>query len=417
MVPFFKTSILLTFTLCVYSCFSQTSNIYQWRGANRDGKYTESNLLKSWKPEGPELLWFSDSVGNGYGSPTITKDKVYINGEIDSIAYLFAFDLKGNLLWKTNCSKEWVKTFPGSRSAPTVADNLVYVCTGLGNMYCFDAINGKKMWSLDMFKDFHGQYIYHGHSESPLVDGNKVFMVPGGKDTSVVAIDRFSGKILWAYKGNGERPAYNSPYIIKLPQRSILVTFTAYTLLGIDANTGELLWTHAQDNVPVAERTLGNGDTHSNTVLYDNGFIYYSEGDGNCAVKLELLNDGKAIKQVWRNKAVDNYMGGFIKIDNYIYSCTNSRRNLVSMDASTGMVTDSLKCGIGTIIMADNMLYYYNQTGKVFLIKPDLSKMEIISSFKINKGTKEHFAHQVISDGKMYIRHGKSLLVYNIKSE
>lgn len=341
---------------------------------------------------------------------------MYILGEIDSIGYLFSFDLDGKLLWKADYGMEWVKTFPGSRSAPTVVDNLIYVCSGLGNLTCFDAENGTKKWSVDLLKDLKGSFTMHGHSESPLVDGDKVFLTPGGVDNNVVAFNRFTGKIIWTCKGHGERPGYNSPKLIKLKNRNILVTFSAYALMGIDTKTGELLWTHVQDNLPIAEHKLGMGDTHSNTVLYDNGFIYYAAGDGNCGVKLKLSDDGSKITEVWRNPTFDSFMGGIVKIGDYLYGGTTAKKDLRCLDTESGEVTDSLKLGSGALIADEDMIYYYSQNGTMSLVKTKPEKMELISSFKITKGTKEHFSHPVINHGKLYIRRGNAIMAYNIKA-
>jgi len=389
----------------------------QFRGPNRDGVYPEMNLLTSWPAEGPEMIWINSEIGNGYGPPAVTSDRVYITGEVDSIGYLFAFDLKGKLLWKSDYGKEWVKTFQGSRSTPTVVGNLAYVCSGLGNLSCFDVSNGFRKWSVDLLKDLHGQFTMHGHAESPLVDGDQVFLTPGGADTNVVALNRFTGKINWVCKGRGEVPGYNSPIMIKLPALNIMVTFTAYHMLGIDAQTGKLLWYHEQVNTPLAERKPGMGDTHSNSAYYEKGYIYYIAGDGNCGVKLKLSEDGKQITQVWRNTAIDNFMGGFIKIDNRIYTGSDSKRVLLCADATTGQVVDSLKIGNGSLALADNMLYYYNQRGEMNLVKPAPTKLELVSKFKITAGTKEHFSHPVIKDGVLYIRRGKALMAYNIRKK
>lgn len=390
-------------------------SLFQWRGADRAGIYMEANLLKSWPEAGPKLVWLTEELGSGYGSPVVTGDALYITGTKDSTAILFAYKLDGKLLWKSEYGKEWVKSYPGSRSAPTVVDSLVYVTSGLGNLYCFNAKKGYKEWSVDLLQDLQGELPMFGISESPLIDSNKVFLTPGGKDTNVVALDRFTGKILWICKGKSERPGYNSPALIKLKDRNILAVFTAYSLLGIDAKTGELLWVHEQDNIPVEQRSPGMGDTHSNTVLFDNGSIYYIAGDGNCGVRLELSKDGKQITQTWRNKAIDNYMGGVVKLGDYLYTCTTARKDMRSVDARTGQMTDSLKCDCGTLIAADSLLYYYNQKGEVCLIKPTGSKLEKISSFKIAQGSKEHFAHPVIANGMLYIRHGNALMAYDIK--
>jgi len=391
--------------------------IAQFRGLNRDGIYTEKNLLAFWPAEGPALLWSNNEVGNGYGPPAITSDRVYLTGEVDSVGYLFAFDLKGELLWKSDYGNEWVKTFPGSRSTPTVVGNLIYVCSGLGNLTCFDAVNGSKKWVVDMLKDLHGQFTLHGHAESPLVDGEQIFLTPGGTDTNVVSLNRYTGKINWVCKGFGEIPGYNSPIMITLPSSKILVTFSAYHLMGVDAQTGKLLWSDEQVNIPVPERKPGMGDTHSNSAYYENGDIYYVAGDNNCGTKLKLSDDGKQITQVWNNKALDNYMGGFIKIDNRIYTGSESKRSLICADANSGQVADSLKIGTGSMALADNMLYYYNQRGEMNLIRPAPAKMELVSKFKITAGTKEHFSHPVIKDGILYIRHGKSLMVYDIRKQ
>lgn len=405
----------LVFGVVFISSALLSQTLSQFRGQNRDGVYPDKNLLTSWPAEGPALLWSSNEVGNGYGPPAITADRVYITGEVDSTAWLFAFDNKGKLVWKSDFGKEWVVSYQGSRSTPTVVGDLIYVCSGLGNLYCINAKDGSLKWSVNMLKDLHGRFTLFGHAESPLVDGDQIFLTPGGKDTSVVALNRFTGKINWVCKAKDEVPGYNSPIMIKFPTREILITFSSYHMLGVDAKTGKLLWDHEQINTPLAERKPGMGDTHSNSAYYENGFIYYVAGDGNCGVKLKLSDDGTQITQVWRNTALDNFMGGFIKIDNRIYTGSDSRRMLVCADANTGQVIDSLKIGTGSLAFADNMLYYYNQRGEMNLVNPAPEKMELISKFKITAGTKEHFSHPVIGNGVLYIRHGKALMAYDIR--
>jgi len=413
----FRKTILLTsiFSLLALSLLAQADA--QFRGLKRDGVFVEKNLLSSWPAEGPALLWSNTEIGNGYGPPAITSDRVYVTGEVDSAAYLFAFDLKGKLIWKSAFGNEWVVSYPGSRSTPTVVGDLIYVCSGLGNLYCLNVKDGSQKWTVNMLKDLKGRFTLFGHAESPLIDGDQIFLTPGGIDNNVVSLNRFTGKLNWACKGFGEVPGYNSPVLISLPALKILVTFSAYHLMGIDAQTGTLLWSHEQVNVPPADRKPGMGDTHSNSAYYEDGYLYYIAGDNNCGTKLKLLADGKKITQIWNNKAVDNYMGGFIKIENRIYTGSESKRTLICADANTGQVIDSLKIGSGSIALADNLLYYYNQRGEMNLVKPGKDKMELISKFKITAGTKEHFSHPVIKDGVLYIRRGKAFLAFDIRKK
>jgi len=60
-------------TLILFTHFSKTDEISQWRGPNRNGIYQESNLLKSWPESGPDLLWSLEGIGEGYSSVTIKK--------------------------------------------------------------------------------------------------------------------------------------------------------------------------------------------------------------------------------------------------------------------------------------------------------------------------------------------------------
>ena len=386
----------------------------QWRGADHRGIYPEASALVKWPEAGPELLWSNDKVGDGYGSPVVLDGKLYICGVVDSSACLFVFTLDGTLLNKAPYGKEWMTNYVGCRNTPTITKEAIYLSTGMGDLVCLDRETLTEKWHVEGKSGFHNTLPLFGHAESPAVYGNLVFFVPGGKDTNVVALDRFTGKIVWICKGDGERPGYNSPLIIQLPARSILITFSAYSLMGIDTRNGNLLWTHPQVNIPVDKREPGNGDTHSNTVWYENGPIFYIAGDGNGAVRLTLSADGTSIKQVWCNPVIDNYMSGFIKLGNTIYSGSDSKKLIYGLDAATGQVTDTLKCGIGTMISDGKMLYYYNQRGEMNLVRTGVSGMELVNMFKITLGTKEHFSHPVIDHGVLYLRHGKALMAWDI---
>jgi len=408
--------LLLTLILPLASP-AEKNKISEWRGADRKGIYNETNLLKIWPVEGPEELWAIETIGNGFVSPVFADDNFYITGEIDSMAYLFSFNLKGEKQWQTPIGKEWMKTYPGSRSAPTIADDLIYVGTGLGNLYCVNRKDGKIVWSKDLVTDLKGVLPLHGHSEAALIYGEKVFWTPGGKVNNVIALNRFTGKMIWSNKGFGETSAYNPPKLIEHPSGNIIVTFSSYHLMGFEAESGKLLWSHEQDNTPAEKRAPGVGDTHSNSVLYDDGSIYYAAGDGNCGVKLSISNDGTKITEVWRNRGFDSFMGGIVKIGDYLYGCGTVQPELKSVKASTGEATDSLRIGTGAVIAADNMLYYYTQKGDLMLLSYNLGKIGKVSSFRIKKGKLQHFSHPVIYRGVLYQRHGNVLMAFNIKKK
>lgn len=385
---------------------SKATKIYQFRGENRDGTFQETNLLKQWPADGPTLLWSYDGIGNGFGSPTVTDDRIFVDGEIDSVAYLFALDLKGNLLWKKPYGEEWMKSYGGSRSAPTVVNDLVYLTSGMGDVACIRAGSGEKVWSKNMVTDLKGVINAFGYAQSVLVDGDLAFCSPGGRDTNVIALNRFTGDLKWICPALGQVEGFSSSRMIQKGKQKILITFSEHALLGIDGKKGNLLWFHKMD-------TLGN--VHANTPLFDGENIYYVAGDGNRGVKLKLSKDGKAISEVWRNRDFDNYMGGVIRTGNYLITTGARKPYLKCLDMNSGIITDSLKLGTGNVVFADGMVYLYNQKGQIYLIREEAGKLSEISSFKITLGNREHFSHPFISNGILYLRHGKTLMAFSLR--
>lgn len=399
----------LIMCLCIMLLFSFTKKeepISEWRGPNRTGVYNETGLLKQWPADGPELLWVIDSTGRGYGSPVISGDQIFITGETDSTSYLYAYSLAGKLIWKSPCGNEWVKNFPGSRSTPTVVGDLIYVCSGKGDIACLDKHSGTKKWSLNMVSDLQGINNMFGYSQSLLVKDNLVYCQPGGPENNVVALNRFTGKVVWLQKAKGEIEAYGSPSIIKRGQRDLLLTFSEMSFLGLDGKSGELLFTHKMDTA---------GNLHGNIPVIGGNDLIYTEGDGNRTVKLTLAEDGSSITEVWRNRSFDNIMGGVVRIGDKIYGTAHRQMYLKCLDMKTGQVTDSVKMFRGSTIAADGMLYVYTEKGMVYLVDPKPEGMQIVSSFKVTNGSKEFFSHPVIHEGVLYLRHGEALMAYAIK--
>jgi len=399
---------VLLIAVFLFACNTKQKKVSEWRGENRSGIYNETNLLKVWPADGPELLWDIDSIGNGYGSPVISNNTMYLNGEIDSLAYLIALDLQGKTLWKTQFGKDWMKNFIGSRSTPTVVDDLVYVASGMGDIACINAESGEMKWKINMLEKYEGKNTRFGYSQSLLVDGDLVFAAPGGTENNIIALNRFSGEMVWTCAGVGEVPAYCSPMLLNFPSRKVLVTFSDDALLGIESQTGKLLWTELQDTLC---------DINGNTPIFENGYLYYVTGCGNGTVKMKVSEDGSQITEVWRNKELDNVMGGGVKLNGKIIASGHRKKVWKSVDAETGETKDTLSFGRGATIAADGMLYCYNERGQVGLVNVTADSMQLVSKFKVTKGTKEHFAQPVINNGVLYIRHGDALLAYDIKKK
>jgi len=363
-----------------------------------------NEVAGSEKEINPTPVLMIEGLGNGYSTPAITSDRIFVTGEREGIGYLSAYDFKGNLLWKTTYGKEWADNYPGSRSSPTVRDSLIYTSSGLGDIGCFNIKTGEKQWILNMIQDLHGVNAVFGHSIPVLVEKDRIYCLPGGPDTNIACLNRETGKVIWVSKGNGETPGYASLLIIRHHDRNLLVAFSELTLLGLDTDTGELLWTY--------ELSV-KGDAPCNQPIYSKGFLYIVAGNGNGAVKFEISEDGSQIKKIWNNIEFDTYFGGVVMINNFLFGSSDSQRLWWSIDTETGKIADSLPFRTGATISAGEDLILYNQNGKVGLVQLKQGKMILVKYFEITKGTKEHFSHPIIAGGWLYIRHGDVLLAYD----
>ena len=366
--------------------------------------------MKQWPESGPDLLWSYEGLGEGHGNVGIINDRIFVCGMIDTIGFLFSFNINGDLLWKKEYGLEWHKNYTGTRSTPTIVGDLVYFESGQGVVYCYDGISGDLVWSVNLLHKFNAENIQWGMAESLLVNGNNVYCTPGGKENNVVALNRFTGETIWTSKGNQQPAAYCSPILVEHNNTQLIVTMTAESIIGVDANTGESYW-----NI---EQRQGN-KIHANTPLYHDGKILCSsssdKSDLDGTVLIQLSADGKQADVIWRNTDITNLMGGFILKDGYIFESKYRKAEWYCLNWETGKIeyiSDTF--GGGVIVYADELFYCYSDKGEIALVDADKDNFKVISKFPIPLGTKQHWAHPVIDNGRLYLRHGNALMVYDI---
>ncbi len=412
-MPLNRSILSLIILLFLASC-NDKHEFSQWRGPERDGLYPQSGLLKQWPNEGPELLWSFEGLGAGHGSVSIANGQLFVLGMPDTMGVIYCLDLKGELLWKKEYGLEWYANYTGPRSTPTIQDGMLYFVSGQGVAFCLDAKDGKLVWSRDMFECFGAQTTSWGIAESPLLDGDRIFLTPGGKEHNVVALNRFTGEILWSSRGNGEQSAYCSPILAELNDTRLIITMTAESILGIDADDGQTYWSvpHIQGN-----------KIHANSPVYGDGRVFCASASARVDtikghVMIHLSNDGKSAEVGWRNEKRFNLMGGIILHEGELYSSTYEEKEWYSLDAATGDLNYlSDQVAGGATILADGLFYCYGTDGTLALIEAGEKASRVISSFQITLGTDQHWAHPVIHEGKIYVHHGDALMCYNISAE
>ena len=399
------------------STTDNTANWPQWRGVNRDGKTSETGLMKTWPDQGPKQLWSIDGLGLGYSTVSIVDGMLYTTGMVDKRGILFALDEDGDIKWKKDYGPEWIRSFKGVRTTPTINDGNVYVISGQGQAACFDATTGDEKWIVDTFKMFDGKYGSWGISESPLIIDDKVICTPGGSKATFVALDKKTGKVVWASKSLDEKSSYCSPILVKRGGREIIVTMLAKSLVGVDAADGEILW---QDNF--ADYQQKPKEINPVTPLYHDGRIYATSGYDCGGAMYQLNEDGSKIQRKWVDTTLDCHHGGVILLDGNIYGANwkgNSGGDWVCMNWDTGKIVyeDVWQKNKGAMTYADGMFYCYDEDeGTVALVKASPDKFDVVSSFQITVGKGKYWAHPVVCNGVLYIRHGEFLMAYDIKA-
>jgi len=379
----------------------------KWRGPNSNGVYNETGLLKEWPEGGPAIAWHYDNLGKGYSSPVIAGNKIYVSGMIGSDGYIFCLTLHGELLWKKMYGKEWTENYPGSRTSPNIVNGMLYIFSGQMVVVCMDADNGEIKWKSDLVKDYGARNLSWGATENLVIHEDKVICTPGGSKHNVIALDRLTGMLKWTCTGKGEKSAYNSPLLVKLTNRNIFITMTENNILGIDADNGKFLWSYGHTNAY---------SVHANTPIYHDGSIYCFSGYGRGGVKLRLLDDGSKIRNEWINRTMDSRMGGAVLVDGLIFGSGDYNRQWQCIDWETGKQKyTSTAVGKGVSVYADGLIYCYSDRGEIAILKPGSNAFTLQGKGKVTYGSEQHWAHPVIHDDRLYVRHGKSLIAYVIK--
>jgi len=411
-----KNAALSIILLSVISIPVVAQDISEWREENRTGISAETGLMKSWPEKGVALLWSCTDLAKGNSSVSFGNSSIYTTGNKGNDDILFALDMKGKVLWQTVFGRSWTQSYPESRATPTVEGNRVYCTSGYGDLACIDGTTGKIIWSYKASEIHKGTYGSWGIAESMIIDGNKVYFSPGGPQTMTIALDKTTGKLIWKSASLGDKPGYVSPILVNYAGRKMLINVSLRHVFGVDVSNGEILW-------KVAHPKQDDGDLiKCVTPLFKDGRVYVTGGYNTGGMMVEIAKDGKSAKTVWTDEVLDVHHGGVVLVNGYIYGAnwiSNGNGNWCCIDWNTGKkMWEERWNNKGSIIAADGMLYIYDEkSGNVGLVKLNPLKFDLVSSFKVTLGSAgPYWAHPVIKDGILYLRHTNALMAYDIKA-
>ncbi len=420
MVQFVTTPTLRKLALLAMLVLAGSSLSADWprfHGPRGDNVSRECGLLRAWPANGPRLLWTAKGIGAGFSSVSLSDGRIYTSGNLRGKTAVTALDLEGKILWQVPGGEAWTAAYVGTRGTPTVDGGRVYHESPLGQVVCLDAKTGRQVWGLNILAEFEAPNITWGLSESLLVDGERLICCPGGEHASLVALNKNDVELVWASKSNGDLAGYATPNVIEYRGLRIILAMNQKGLIGVGAETGELLFRHAHET---------RYDANAVTPLFHDGCVFITSGYRSGSEMLRLVVNGKkaSLQKLWESKDLDNSHGGVVLVDGCLYGAAHQAKNTrktpwVCLDWKTGQTKYAAKgVGTGSLTCADGMLYMLGERGRVGLIKAGPAAHSIVSSFQLPKmGEGPVWAHPVICDGRLYIRHGDVLYAYDVRGQ
>jgi len=405
------TAFALTLTALLLGQTPATTDWPQWRGPDRNGISKETGLLKQWPAGGPPRLWRITNLGAGYGSLSVQGERIFVQmliGKQSAVASLNRAN--GQVVWSRALGPAGSNDRgSGPRGTPTLDGDRVYVLTETGDLACLKAADGMPVWQRNILKDFRGPNINWLISESPLIDGNNVIVSPGGRDATVVALDKMTGKTVWASKGLRDNAGYASVIAGNVQGVRVLMTFTSDAAVGIRAGDGQTMWHYPR---------AANGTANIATPVFFDNKVFYSSGydTGAALLGLSLQGENVVAKEIYFTRDMKNHHGGVVLVNGTLYGFNDSI--LTALDFQTGkMIWRDRSVGKGSLTYADGNLYLLSENNVVGLAEASPTGYREKGRFEIPDSGLNSWAHPVVSNGRLYIRNQASLAAYDIKAK
>lgn len=408
----------------------------QFRGPDRDGRSRETHLLQEWPSEGPKSLWTISNLGVGFSGPAIVGDRLYISTGRGEDEFLVAFDLKAKgapaelyatrigplFTWSGN---NWNR---GPNATPTVDGNLVYALGGFGDLICVDASTGKEVWRHNLPREFGGAVnpigggaedptpLGWGYAWAPLVDGDHLICVPGGRKGLLACFDKKSGKLIWQSTDVKSQAPYSSTLKADLGGIHQYVQAINSGFVGIAAADGKKLWEYRR--VPgYDDVVIGTPIIHGDTVFCSVGF-----GQGCDLVRVQLAPGGFQANAVYSNESIQNRDGGMVLVEGNLYGYSENR-GWICAELATGKIlwSEKERFGRGSITYADGRLYCCAEKGAaVALIEAspkgfnEVGRLLLPQESTLRRQSGGMWTHPVIANGRLYLRDQEFLYCFDI---
>jgi len=379
-----------------------------FRGPHRDGRYEEAPILTQWPSKGLIRLW-RQPIGGGYASFVVAEGRAFTIEQRRRQEVVAAYDVEtGRELWAHGWDGDFQEPMGGDgpRATPTWHQGRLYALGAMGEFRCFDAANGKRLWSHNILEDNQAQNLTWGMSASPLIVDQKVIVLPGGSaGKSVVAYHKVTGEPVW--KAQDDKQAYTSPMLVTLAGRRQLLVVSALRAMGLAVEDGALLW----DFPWVTEYDVNSAQP---IVLGENRFLI-SAGYGHGAALVEVRRTGAgsgfAARPVWSNTRMKNKFSSSVLHDGHIYGMDEAI--LACLEVETGNLKwKGGRYGYGQLLLAGGHLVVLTESGEVALVKATPERHQELASFSAIEG--KTWNPPAIAGGRLLVRNTTEMACFRI---
>lgn len=404
---------------------TQADEWTRFRGPLGHGCSAETGLLKSWPEGGPPMLWKIEGLGVGYSSVSFSGDLMFTMGDLtidgDKSQYIEAYDLTTReRVWETKIGPPHRD---GPRCTPTLDGDRVYAIGTSSDLLCVDMKTGRPIWSKNLARDFGGKMMsVWAFSESPLIDGDRLICTPGGKEATMVALDKMTGETIWkcAMPNIGSRGKDGAGYSTAVVSEACGVRQYVQILgrgaIGVEAATGRFLWGYNK----IAS---GTANITSPVTIGDFAFVTTSYGTGSALLKLVRDGDTITAEEVYFNgpDVFENHHGGVVRIGAYIYGGNGMAKGApVCLDLRTGKPAWKVKAparGSAAVIYADGNMIFRYESGDVFLVEATPDEFRIKGKLNPPTGQGPAWPHPALRNGLLYLRHRDVISCYDLREK
>ncbi|MBY0230999.1 MAG: PQQ-binding-like beta-propeller repeat protein [Gemmataceae bacterium] len=383
----------------------------QFRGPARDNLSTDRKLLRAWPAAGPPLAWKSEGVGSGFASVIVSAGKVLTMGDRGGETFVVALSqATGKQEWSARIGKAGkAGSHAGARSTPATDGRRVFALGEKGDLVCLDFKTGKELWRKDLVEDFGGKPGTWGYAESPLLDGDRLVVTPGGEKATVVALDK-DGKEAWR-SAAGMPAGYASLVPFRSGNTRLYAQLTADGALGVSAEDGAVLWKHGKLK----------GISNACSPVAVPGHVFVSAGMKGGGSLLALGK--KEMKEAWHRAELKNRFGGVLATGDLLFGDTDMEGRPFCAEWKTGKAKwvrakgSSRGAGSATMTWADGHLYVLYENGHLALVPATAEGYREAASLQLDNSKRTSRAVPVVVGGKLYVREQDVVRCYDVAAK